>query len=212
MVIIKKPIAKRLLQTKSKKPFVKVLAVVLTLVMMAATFAVAIPVISAKQCESYFTHQETIYIDLTQFTSWENDGAKIRVYTYYGDSNDDWNVENNKADSACNTNACYNKAIVPTSVSSHLYSFNIQGDKVGYVKVMRLDSGMNTCWSSTGYMYNDNRSGSQNCIKITGWDNAASWTTYIPSGGSGYQEVNAKPDATTLPLMPTLLPTTTRTA
>ena len=198
MVIIKKPIAKRLLQTKSKKPFVKVLAVVLTLVMMAATFAVAIPVISAKQCESYFTHQETIYIDLTQFTSWENDGAKIRVYTYYGDSNDDWNVENNKKDSDCNTNACYNKAIVPTSVSSHLYSFNIQGDKVGYVKVMRLDSGMNTCWNSTGYMYNDNRSGSQNCIKITGWDNAASWTTYIPSGGSGYQEVNAKPDATTI--------------
>lgn len=170
----------------------------LTLVMLAVTFAVAIPVISAKQCNTYFTHQETIYIDLTQFTDWENDGAKIRVYTYYGDSNNDWNVENNKADSDCNTNACYNNAIVPTSVSSHLYSFNIQGDKVGYVKVMRLDSGMTTCWNSTGYMYNDNRSGSQNCIKITGWDNAASWTTYIPSGGSGYQEVNAKPDATTI--------------
>lgn len=170
----------------------------LTLVMLAAAAAVAIPVISAKVCSSYFTHQETIYIDISSVPGWSNDSAKIRVYSYYGDSNDDWNVENDKADSNCGNNACYQKAIVPTKISNTLYSFNIQGDKVGYVKVMRLDSGMTTCWNNTGYVYNDNRTGSSNCIKITGWDNSYQWTTYSPSGGTGYHEVNASPDATTI--------------
>lgn len=194
MVIINKPIAKRFRQEKSKKPFVKVLAAVMVLVLLVSVMAFAVPSISALKC-SYFTHQETIYIDMTQVSGWDGSGANIRVYSYYGDSDDDWNVENNKADSACNTNACYQKAINPTKISDHLYSFNIQGDKVGYVKVMRLDSGMTTCWNNTGFVYNKDRSGSANCIKITGWDNSYQWTTYSPSGGTGYHEVTANPDA-----------------
>lgn len=196
MVIINKPIAKRFRQEKSKKPFVKVLAAVLVLMMLVSVMAFAIPGISAKVCNNYFTHQETIYIDMTQVTGWDGSGANIRVYSYYGDSNDDWNVENNKADSACYNNACFQNAINPTKISDHLYSFNIQGDKVGYVKVLRLASDMNSCWNSTGYVYADNRSGSQNCIKITGWDNSYQWTTYSAGGDStGYHEVTAKPDA-----------------
>lgn len=199
MVIINKPIAKRFRQEKSKKPFVKVLAAVLVLMMLVSVMAFAIPGISAKVCNNYFTHQETIYIDMTGLTDWDGSGANIRVYSYYGDSNDDWNVENNKADSACYTNACFQNAINPTKISDHLYSFNIQGDKVGYVKVLRLASDMNSCWNSTGYVYADNRSGSQNCIKITGWDNSYQWTTYSAGGDStGYHEVTAKPDATSI--------------
>ena len=199
MVIINKPIAKRFRQEKSKKPFVKVLATVMVLVMFVSVAALAIPGISAKVCNTKFNHQETIYIDLRSFTGWENDGANIRVYTYYGDSNDDWNVENNKADSNCYNNACFQNAINPTKITDHLYSFNIQGDNVGYVKVLRLDSGLNSRWNDTGYIYADGRSGSANCIKITGWDNSYQWPTYSPGGSStGYHEVTAKPDTTSI--------------
>ena len=200
MVIINKPTAKRFRQERTKKPFVKVLAVVLTLVMLVSVVVLAIPTISALKC-SYFTHQETIYIDLTGFTGWENDSAKIRVYTYYGDSDDDWNVENNAADnSGIYNNAGFQKAITPSSVSSHLYSFNIQGDKVGYVKVMRLDSGLNDKWNDTGFVYNKDRQGSQNCIKITGWDNSYQWSLYSAggAGSTGYHELNATPDANSI--------------
>ncbi|MEE3492594.1 MAG: hypothetical protein VZQ45_06315 [Ruminococcus sp.] len=171
----------------------------MAMIMIMSVVAFAIPGISAKVCNKYFNHQETIYIDLRSFTGWENDSAKIRVYTYYGNSNDDWNVENNKKDSECNNNACFQKAINPTKITDNLYSFSIQGSEVGYVKVLRLDSGMNNCWNSTGYIYADNRSGSANCIKITGWDNSYQWTTYSAGGdSSGYHEVTAKPDAASI--------------
>ena len=163
MVIINKPIAKRFRHEKSKKPFVRVLAVVMMLVMLVSVLTFVVPTISALKC-SYFTHQETIYIDMTQVTGWDESGANIRVYSYYGDSDEDWNVENGKADSNCYNNDCFRKAINPTKISNDLYSFNIKGDKVGYVKVLRLDSGMNSCWNSTGFVYNKDRSGSANCI------------------------------------------------
>ena len=199
MVIINKFTAKWFRQEKSKKPFVKVLAVVMVLIMLVSVVAFAVPTISARQCSSYFTHQETIYIDITALPGWDtNDNPKIRVYSYYGNTNDDWNVENNRADSGCYNNTCFQNAINPTKISDHLYSFNIQGNEVGYVKVMRLDSGMNSCWNSTGFVYSENRSGSQNCIKITGWDNSYQWTTYSAGGGSGYHEVTAVPDAATI--------------
>ena len=167
----------------------------LALLMMLSISIAGIPTISALKC-SYFTHQETIYIDLTGLTGWEKDKAKIRVYTYYGDSDENWNVENNKADSECYNNECFQNAITPSSVVDHVYSFVISGDRVGYVKVMRLDSGMTEVWNSTGFMYNKDRTGSENCIKITGWDNTASWTTYSATGGTDYYEVTASPDST----------------
>lgn len=173
------------------------LAVVLSLMLLISAALVAVPIVSGLIC-SYFTHQETIYIDVSSVTGWDESGANIRVYTYYGDSNEDWNVENNKADSQIYNNACFQHAIAPTKIANDLYSFNIQGDKVGYVKVMRLDTGMSTVWNTTGFAYNKDRSGSANCIKITGWDNSYQWTTYSPSGGTGYHEVNANPDATSI--------------
>ncbi len=200
MVIIFRPKGKRFRQekSKSKKSFVNVLALTLAMIMIISVVAFAIPGISAKVCNTYFNHQETIYIDMRDLPGWDGSGANIRVYSYYGDSNDDWNVENKKADSDCYNNASYQNAIVPTKITDHLYSFIISGDRVGYVKVLRLSSDMNTCWNSTGYAYADNRSGSKNCIKIKGWDNNFEWTTYTPGGGSGYHEVTASPDATTI--------------
>lgn len=173
------------------------MSVVLSLLMMVSISIAGIPTISALKC-SYFTHQETIYIDMRNLSEWDESGANIRVYTYYGDTDADWNVENNKADSDCYTNACFQHAITPSSVVNDVYSFNIQGDKVGYVKVLRLDSGMTTVWNTTGFAYNRDRGGSANCIKITGWDNSYQWTTYSSSGGTGYHEVTAVPDATSI--------------
>ena len=195
MVIINKPNAKRFRQERSKRPFAKVLAVVLTLMILVSTFMLVIPTISALQC-SPFTHNEEIYIDMTGLTGWDESGANIRVYTYYSDSNENWNVQNNKNDSECYNYSCYQNAITPTKFADHVYTFRITGEKVGYVKVLRLSSDMNTCWNSTGFMYHKDRQGSANCIKITGWNNSAQWSTYAGTGGTGgYQEVNASPDA-----------------
>lgn len=195
MVIINKHSHTKRHTAKRKSTFLSTLSLVLAVLMMLSVSIAGIPTISALKC-SYFTHQEKIYIDLTEFTGWENDGAVIRVYTYYGNSDDNWNVENNKDDSACNTSECYQNAIVPSSVVDHVYSFNISGNEVGYVKVLRMNPDLSTAWNNTGFVYNKDRSGSANCIKITGWDNTASWTTYSATGGTDYYEVTASPDST----------------
>ena len=141
---------------------------------------VAIPVTSAINTGgTYFSHQETLFIDTSGFTDWFDKSAKLRVYTYYGDStsNDNWNVENNKNDSDINNAACLANAIEPELINDNLYKFIITGDKVGAVKVMRVDSNVSTIWNTSGYMLATTR-GSNDCIKITGWD-SAEWTTRI---------------------------------
>ena len=156
------------------------ISVILAVVLVLSMVIVAIPVTSAINTGgTYFSHQETLFIDTSGFTDWFDKSAKLRVYTYYGDStsNDNWNVENNKNDSDINNAACLANAIEPELINDNLYKFIITGDKVGAVKVMRVDSNVSTIWNTSGYMLATTR-GSNDCIKITGWD-SAEWTTRI---------------------------------
>lgn len=148
---------------------------------------VAIPMTSAINTNgTYFSDQETIYIDMSGFTSWLTEGgAKLRVFTYYGDSqnSDNWNVENNKNDSDINNAAGIANAIVPENVTGNIYKFKVNGNKVGAIKVIRASSDLSTTWNSSGFMLATSK-GTNNCIKITGWD-SASWSSYSVSPSPG---------------------------
>ncbi len=180
---------------KKHRFFKDVLSIALAFSMMISICAVSLTSVSALKCTP-FNHNETIYIDLREFTNWESSSANIKVYTYYADSDEDWNVENDANDSGLNNATALAKAITPVQVIDHVYSFNIPNGNVGYVKILRTSSDNSTIWNNSGFKYAKDRSSGNNCIKITGWDNSASWTTYSAGGGSVVKsEYDAIPDS-----------------
>lgn len=204
MVIIKKFLHTQRQKVKSKKAFVSVLAIVLSLLITISVVCFAIPMASAKG-ESPFQDNECIYIDCRQQIGskyWDSDGAELRVFTFYNDSdaanfchefeedfqNDNWYTGSN----------VLQKGIKADYVDNHIYRFRIPSDKLSHVRIARTDGGANNKWNLSPYMWDNQRSktaGSKhNCIKITGWDNAASWTTYTPTNNASYNSKTAQPD------------------
>ena len=143
----------------------------MVLVAVPATFAI-------NTGGTYFSHQETLFIDLTD-VDWFADGTSVKVYTYYGDSNnsDNWNVENNKNDSDIYNAACLANALVPEHVVDGIYKFIVTGDKVGAVKVLNVNADGASVRKSSGFMLATERAG-KDCIKIKNDNGDAEWTGY----------------------------------
>ena len=182
------------------------MSVVLSVTVIASAFAIGIPMVSARG-ETPFQDNECIYIDCRQQLSggnyWDSSGAELRVFTYYNDSdaanfchefeedfqNDNWFTGAN----------VLQKGIKADKFCDHVYRFRIPSDKLSHVRIARTDSGANNKWNLSPYMWDNQRSkdaGSKhNCIKITGWDNSASWTNFTPSKSSSYNSKTAALDS-----------------
>ena len=147
----------------------RVISVVLAVVLVLSMVLVAVPATFAINTGgTYFSHQETLFIDLTD-VDWFADGTSVKVYTYYGDSNnsDNWNVENNKNDSDIYNAACLANALVPEHVVDGIYKFIVTGDKVGAVKVLNVNADGASVRKSSGFMLATERAG-KDCIKKIG--------------------------------------------
>ena len=153
---------------------------------------VAIPATSALNTNGVnFGNQETIYIDFSGFRSWLDGGAVIKVFTYYGD-NTNWNVENSADDSNIHNSSGWAKAKPAEKITNDIYKFRIDGDNVGAVKIIRLNPSLNAEWDNSGFLYSTNKN-NNNCIKITGWGNSATWTTYQISATKAGSQLTATP-------------------
>lgn len=136
-------------------------SVILAVMMLLSTMLIGTVSTVNAATNNKFTDGETIYLDLSAFTDWEsgNPTPSMYAYFYYYDTKD--LVGNNK--------------IAATKVTDHIYSVIVPNAYCGYIKFQRGD------WNMTAEHDADTK-GSNNCVKVTGWDGSSEWSTY--SGGS----------------------------
>lgn len=195
-------------QSKGRKIITRVLATLLCLLILTSVIIVAIPTVFARG-EAPFIDCEEIFIDMRGFTDWTKDNASFRVFTFYNDSdNPHWsheyakNFDDNSYDSGT-----LSYGIKPVKFADNVYSFRIPANNLSHLRVVRTNSNGTQKWNLSPYMWNNdsNRTkytaggksySAKNAIRITGWDNSASWSTYTPDNNASYSETTANPDST----------------
>ena len=133
-------------------------SVILAVMMLLSTMLIGTVSTVNAATNNKFAEGETIYLDLSSFTDWEQENLTMYAYFYYYDTHD----------------SVGNK-IPTTEVTDHIYSVTVPNAYCGYIKFQRGD------WNMTAEHDADTK-GSNNCVKVTGWDGSSEWSTY--SGGS----------------------------
>jgi len=175
--------------------------------MMLSVSIAGIPTASAKD-ESPFVDCEEIFIDMRNFTSWTDSSASFRVFTFYNDSDSthycheyEGNFDNDGWYTGANVLA---KGIVPVKFCDNVYSFRIPANNISHLRIVRTNSSGTEKWNLSPHMWDNQRSkysvggkrySKQNAIKINGWDNNASWSTFTPTNNASYSETTAVPDS-----------------
>ena len=203
MVIIKKFLHTQRQVVKGKKAFVSVLAVVLSLLITISVVFVAVPTVAAKG-ESPFQDNECIYIDCSKLLSgnkyWDSDGAALRVFTFYNDSNDKYSCheyQGNHTDYKWYTGATVLQAgIKADHFNGHIYRFRIPANNLSHLRIIRTNGSSSEHWTDGPEMWNKDRSSrTLNCIKITDWDKSGTWTTFTPSNNASSSSKTASLDS-----------------
>lgn len=133
-------------------------SVILAVMMLLSTMLIGTVSTVNAATNNRFIEGETIYLDLSAFTGWEDSNPTMYAYFYYYDTHDS-----------------VGDKIATTKVTDHIYSVNVPNAYCGYIKFQRGDWGMTT-------EHDADTKGSNNCVKVTGWENSSEWSTY--SGGS----------------------------
>lgn len=124
--------------------------------------------ISEEEEENYFHAGDIIYLDLSEFTSWENDNAIM--YANFSDATKEQNSGNNINASLWVDSGIYNPKITDYEVSEHVYAYIVTKQDQGK-DVLRFWRGNDSAlWNySVTLDYEQYKSG-YNCIKVNGWD------------------------------------------
>lgn len=134
-------------------------SVILAVMMLLSTMLIG-TVSTVNATSNKFTEGETIYLDLSYFTHWEDGTPTPSMYAYFYDYN---------------TKDLVGDKIPATKVTDHIYSVTVPNANCGYIQFQRGD------WNKTAEHDADTK-GTNNCVKVSNWDGSSSWSTY--SGGS----------------------------
>lgn len=134
-------------------------SVILAVMMLLSTMLIG-TVSTVNATSNKFTEGETIYLDLSNFTHWEDGTPTPSMYAYFYDYN---------------TKDLVGDKIPATKVTDHIYSVTVPNANCGYIQFQRGD------WNKTAEHDADTK-GTNNCVKVSNWDGSSSWSTY--SGGS----------------------------
>lgn len=134
-------------------------SVILAVMMLLSTMLIG-TVSTVNATSNKFTEGETIYLDLSNFTNWEDGTPTPSMYAYFY---------------YYNTKDLVGDKIPATKVTDHIYSVTVPNAYCGYIQFQRGD------WNKTAEHDADTK-GTNNCVKVSNWDGSSSWSTY--SGGS----------------------------
>lgn len=127
--------------------------------------------------ENYFHEGDVVYLDLTDFVSWESDGALM-----YVNFTDATKAQNNGNDvDIFNTDKyLYNPKEVKYNLMDYIYSYTVTKQEEGK-NVLRFWRGNSSClWNCSVSLTYENYINGFDSIKVTGWDN----TGYIFKSGN----------------------------
>lgn len=118
--------------------------------------------------ENYFHAGDVIYLDLSDFNSWENDNAIM-----YANFSDASKAENGGTDiniAAWNNSDLYQPRQISDNPSGHIYAYVVTKQDEGK-NVLRFWRGnANTLWNCSVTLDYDAYKTGTNCIKVTGWN------------------------------------------
>lgn len=158
------------------------LSIILSIMMIISTMLVG--VINTSATSGKFTSGDTIYFDINSSSVHGNgniwsSGAKIVALFYYQD-NDNWCYETNNdsfSDSNMNGKERPSSYTNVSNVNGDIYKVTVPAANLGSVRFLRLKSDGTEFWNYSLRMSVDSK-GTKNCVKLEGWDNNSSWSTY----------------------------------
>ena len=127
--------------------------------------------VGATTEENYFHAGDIIYLDVSEFTSWENDNAVMYV-NFSGVSKE----ENSGLDiNLLNIdNTQYNPHVVETKVAQYIYAYVVSREDEGATELRFWRGNASTLWNCSIILdYNQYKEGN-NCVKVLDWNDQGS--------------------------------------
>ena len=123
--------------------------------------------------ETYFHKGDIIYLDVTGFTSWENDAASM--YINFTEAS---KLDNNGQDVNIRSadTSKYNPKVVNTKEEEHIYKYIVTEKDEGATKLRFWRGNSSTLWNNSIILSYEDYSEGLNCVKITGWNDEGSLT------------------------------------
>ncbi|MBD5135240.1 MAG: VWA domain-containing protein [Lachnospiraceae bacterium] len=131
-----------------------------------------------EESEEYFHAGDIIYLDISEFTQWENDSAVM--YVNFTNASKEENGGNDVLISSADKKM-YNPKIVENKTEEYVYEYIVTEEDEGTTELRFWRGDTKKLWNNSSLLsYNEYTSGS-NCVKLTDW-NASRNISYIPKG------------------------------
>lgn len=124
--------------------------------------------VEESSLEKYFHEGDVIYLDLSEFTSWESSSAVM--YVNFSDASKEENGGSDVNIALWEDSEAYQPQKLDYPISEHVYAYIVTKEDEGK-NVLRFWRGdKNTLWNcSVTLNYKEYKEGN-NCVKVTGWD------------------------------------------
>ncbi len=128
-------------------------------------------VVESDEEENYFHVGDIVYLDLTEFTSWENDDAKLYVNFTSASKKDNngANIDIKNADKSK-----YNPKYVDIEIVENVYAYVVGFEDEGTTELRFWRGNNTTLWNCSIMLTYEDYSNGMNCIRINNWDNEGS--------------------------------------
>lgn len=131
-------------------------SVILAVMMLLSTMLIGTVSTVNAATKNKFTNGETIYLDLSSFKKWQDAAKDTTMYAYF------YRYDNHNQ---------VGDKIPAAKVTNYIYSLIVPNADCGYIKFQRGS------WNTTKEHDADTK-GTNNCVKVTNWDNSSEWSTY----------------------------------
>lgn len=131
-------------------------SVILAVMMLLSTMLIGTVSTVNAATKNKFTNGETIYLDLSSFKKWQDAAKDTTMYAYF------YRYDNHNQ---------VGDKIPAAKVTNYIYSVIVPNADCGYIK---FQCGS---WNTTKEHDADTK-GTNNCVKVTNWDNSSEWSTY----------------------------------
>lgn len=118
--------------------------------------------------EMYFHEGDIVYLDVSEFTEWENDDAFMYV-NFTNASKEDNGGQNIKISVADRTK--YNPKLIDTKETRYKYVYIVTKEDEGSTELRFWRGNNTTLWNCSVVLSYEEYSKGVNCVKVSGWNN-----------------------------------------